>query len=90
MKSFLEFAFVNLLLLAAQTYRGELVGFFSRCGDILNDRVEGTRTQADDIVKAELVVAIETGFLPQLRVEGVDGPVSEDAPAGGEGAPPSA
>lgn len=81
MKPFLEFAFVNLLMLAAQTYRGDLAGFFARCGDALNDRIEGTKTQADDLIKAEIADAIENSFLPQLRVEGVDGPVeSEPAP----------
>ena len=71
----LEFALVHLLMKAAEDYGPDLTDFFARCGDAINDRVEGTKTQADDIVKAQLAKAIEQGLLPQLRVEGIDGPV---------------
>lgn len=79
----LESALVHLLLKAAEDHGDDLTTFFARCGDVLNDRIEGTRTQADDILKQKLANAIEQGFLPQLRVEGVDGPVAvaaADAP----------
>lgn len=75
---------VELLLSTAisvliTNYRGKFHDILAKVADRLNDKIEGTETQLDDTAKDELVNAFETAFLPQLKVDGVDGPVGEDA-----------
>ena len=77
----LENILASVLLLIVSQFRGKMHDFFARVGDKLNDKIEGTATQLDDIAKTELVDALKTAFIPQLEVDGVDGPVEAGASA---------
>lgn len=72
MKSILEALMVSAITILLTNFRGKFHEILSSVGDKINDKVEATGTQFDDIAKAELVDAFQNSFLPQLTVEGVD------------------
>jgi len=67
LESILLFALTTLIT----KYQGEVVGFFTRIGDKLNDKVEETATQLDDAGKDLLVKGLEA-MIVELKVEGAD------------------
>lgn len=77
MKSVVETLMVSLITILVTNFKGRFHEILAAVGDKINDKIEATGTQLDDIAKAELVDAFKTAFLPQLEVEGVDGPVSD-------------
>lgn len=72
MPNFVEMLVTTALMVALDRYRGNMHDFFRRVGDIINDKIEGTKTQIDDTAKAELVAALKEAFIPELEVEGTD------------------
>lgn len=72
MKGIIESLLVTALSLLIANFKGKFHEILASIGDKLNDKIEATGTQVDDIAKAELVEAIKNAFLPQLEVEGVD------------------
>lgn len=73
MKSIIETLIVSALSLLIGNFKGKFHEILAGVGDKLNDKIEATGTQIDNIAKAELVDALKTAFLPQLEVDGVDG-----------------
>lgn len=72
MKGIIESLLVTALSLLIANFKGKFHEILASIGDKLNDKIEATGTQVDDIAKAELVEAIKNAFLPQLEVEDVD------------------
>lgn len=79
MKNVVESLLVSLITILITSFRGQFHEILANAGDKLNDKIEATGTQFDDIAKAELVDAFKTAFLPQLEVEGVDGKPGDPA-----------
>lgn len=50
----------------------QLVEIMTRVGDRLNDKIEGTETQLDDLAKETLVKGLEA-MIGELKVDAVDG-----------------
>lgn len=73
MKGLIESLIVGALSLLIANYKGKFHEILASIGDKLNDKIEATGTQIDDIAKVELVAAIKEAFLPQLEIDGVDG-----------------
>jgi len=73
MKTVLENLLVSFITILITSFRGQFHEILASVGDKLNDKIEATGTQFDDIAKEELVDAFKTAFLPQLEVDGVDG-----------------
>lgn len=72
MKGIIESLIVGALALLVANYKGKFHEILASIGDKLNDKIEATGTQIDDIAKTELVDAIKNALLPQLEVDGVD------------------
>lgn len=72
MKGIIESLIVSALSLLVANYKGKFHEILASIGDKLNDKIESTGTQVDDIAKTELVDAVKNAFLPQLEVDGVD------------------
>lgn len=75
-KELLQGLLVNVIALVINQFRDNLHDFFAGVGDALNDKIEKTSTEADDIVKQTFVDALQEAFIPELQVDGVDGPVA--------------
>ncbi len=79
MKSIIETLIVSAIALLISHFKGKFHEILASVADKLNDKIEATGTQVDDMAKTELVDAFKTAFIPQLEVEGVDGPVGTAA-----------
>lgn len=79
MKSIIETLIVAAISILVTNYKGKFHEILANVADKLNDKIEATGTQVDDMAKAELIDAFKTAFLPQLEVDGVDGPVGTTA-----------
>ena len=71
MLKLLESVLVFALSTLVANYRDKIVEFFTSVGDKLNDKIEGTETQLDDIAKGELVLGLNA-LIAELAVDGVD------------------
>ena len=69
--SFLEQLLIYALGLLTASYGDKLVEVLTRVGDKLNDKIEGTETQLDDLAKEQLVAGLQA-MINELKVEGVD------------------
>ncbi len=71
MNAVIETLLVSALSILVTQFKSKVVEILTRCGDRLNDKIEGTATQLDDIAKTELVDGLKA-LIAELEVEGVD------------------
>lgn len=69
--SFLEQLLVYALGILTASYGDKLIEVLARVGDKLNDKIEGTETQLDDMAKVQLVAGLQA-MIDELKVDGVD------------------
>lgn len=76
MPKIVETLLVSALTILVTQYGDKIVEILTKVGDRLNDKIEGTATQLDDITKETLVTGLQA-MIGELSVDGVDGPPGE-------------
>lgn len=68
-KSLVENLLVTALSMLIGHFKDDWHDILQKVATRLNDKIEGTATQLDDIAKNEFVSAVEMYFLPPLKVD---------------------
>jgi hypothetical protein len=80
MPKIIETLLVTALSILVTQYGDKIVEILRAVADRLNDKIEGTQTQLDDITKETLVTGLEA-MIVELKVDAVDGAPGEPASA---------